>query len=112
MMTAMRELFVDMGVPDAEVLQEAFVSRPPVETINGTEAMLTADDDDAERRRIANVIFTRSRKTAELVDGQTVLEAAEDAGIDDPVRVPVRHLRPVQDASRLGPRDAWRSRMR
>ncbi len=85
MMTAMRKLLVDLGVPDAEILQEEFVSRPPVETINGVEAMPTAaDDDDASDGAPANVVFTRSRKTAELVDGQTVLEAAEDAGIDIP----------------------------
>ncbi len=30
MMTAMRALLVGMGVPDAEVIQEAFISRPPV----------------------------------------------------------------------------------
>ncbi|MEP6916333.1 MAG: 2Fe-2S iron-sulfur cluster-binding protein, partial [Acidobacteriota bacterium] len=81
MMTAVRQLLVGMGVPDAEILQEAFVSRPAVEA--GTDSPAMAEDAPPDGT-IASVVFRRSDKTAELAPDQTVLEAAEDAGVDIP----------------------------
>jgi len=95
MMTAMRRLLVDqLGIPDAEVLQEAFVSPPasaspasddvPVgaapapETSAGPAA---GGDGEARTGELARVRFQRAGKTADLPTELTVLEAAEDAGV-------------------------------
>ena len=74
MMTAMREILVGMGVPDAEVLQEAFVSRPPVDA-GVTAAGESAPDPDA------SITFRRANRAVDAVGDRTVLEAAEDAGV-------------------------------
>jgi glycine betaine catabolism B len=86
MMVAMRKLLVGMGVPDAEVLEEAFLSPP-------SPAAETATDDAAAPAVAAvepatgeapNVRFQRAGKVAELASGLTVLECAEDAGVSIP----------------------------
>lgn len=83
MMTAMRQILVGMGVPDADVHQEAFVSRPPVEeTSPDTEG--AAVDVAPIDGTVANVAFRRSGQTVELPADQTVLEVAEDAGVAIP----------------------------
>jgi len=83
MMTAMRESLVEMGVPDADVLQEAFVSRPAVESRADTDADV-ADEPPLPDGTVANIVFRRAGKTAELSRDQTVLDAAEEAGVDIP----------------------------
>jgi ferredoxin len=81
MMTAMREILVGMSV--LEVLQEEFVSRPEVET--PTEASDSSAVEDPLATGVpANVVFKRAGRTAELPWEQTVLEAAEDAGVEIP----------------------------
>jgi len=83
MMTAMREVLVGMGVPDAEVLQEEFVS--PVSSDSPAVAGATSTaEDPLPDGAIPNVIFKRSGKTVELPADQSVLEAAEMAGIELP----------------------------
>jgi ferredoxin-NADP reductase/DMSO/TMAO reductase YedYZ heme-binding membrane subunit len=83
MMAAMREILGAMGVPDAEVLQEAFVSRPPVDAAEA--AAVTADAagplvvDGA-----ASIVFRRANRTVDAAGDRTVLEAAEDAGVAIP----------------------------
>jgi ferredoxin-NADP reductase/DMSO/TMAO reductase YedYZ heme-binding membrane subunit len=84
MMTAMRRLLVDeIGIPDAEVLQEAFVSPP---SPPAGETGLSAAPDDvaavAADAAPARVTFRRSGKTTET--SSTLLEAAEDAGVAIP----------------------------
>jgi ferredoxin-NADP reductase/DMSO/TMAO reductase YedYZ heme-binding membrane subunit len=80
MMTAMRSLFVAIGVPDAEVLEEAFVSPPAP-----SQAAIAEVPDEVEASgETPTVEFKRANKTAELPDGLTVLEAAEDAGVSIP----------------------------
>lgn len=81
MMTAMRQILVGMGVPDAEIHQEAFVSRPPVEESESSVDASAADEATADGVT-ANVAFRRSGQTVELEADQTVLEAAEDAGVN------------------------------
>jgi len=91
MMTAMRQLFVAIGVPDAEVLEEAFVSPPTRQaadaahetTVDAIAALATAVEADGESTESPTVQFTRANKSVELA-GLTVLEAAEDAGIAIP----------------------------
>jgi ferredoxin-NADP reductase/DMSO/TMAO reductase YedYZ heme-binding membrane subunit len=100
MMTAMREMLVGMGVPDAEIHQEAFVSPPAAEepATATAGAAAAASDGGAAATAVAtatavdaaegadgaegNVRFLRAGKTAELSAGLTLLEAAEEAGVD------------------------------
>jgi ferredoxin-NADP reductase/DMSO/TMAO reductase YedYZ heme-binding membrane subunit len=79
MMTAMRALLVGMGVPDADVHQEAFVSPPAVEP-GATDA---ATEAAVEPGGPANIQFQRAGKTAEATE-LTVLEAAEECGVEIP----------------------------
>jgi ferredoxin-NADP reductase/DMSO/TMAO reductase YedYZ heme-binding membrane subunit len=87
MMAAVRRVLVDgIGIPDAEVLQEAFVSPPSPTDPAGAIAV---EREDARTQPVsddvpARVTFERAGKTAELTTGLTVLEAAEDAGVAIP----------------------------
>jgi ferredoxin-NADP reductase/DMSO/TMAO reductase YedYZ heme-binding membrane subunit len=85
MMTAMRRLLVDqLHVPDAEVLEEAFVSPPaPASAADAADTADAAPASDAAPGEPGNVRFARAGKTAELVE-LTVLEAAEEAGVEIP----------------------------
>jgi len=80
MMTAMRGLLVAMGIPDAEIHQEAFISTPPVE--------ITPDMKEAEEALPDGVIpslsFQKSGVNAEQPAEQSILEVAEDAGVQIP----------------------------
>jgi ferredoxin-NADP reductase/DMSO/TMAO reductase YedYZ heme-binding membrane subunit len=94
MMTAMREVLVEIGVPDAEIHQEAFLSPPAAEEEEpaGDAAAASADAAAAlataleagEGGDVPNVRFLRAGKTADLPAGLTVLEAAEECGVDIP----------------------------
>lgn len=78
MMTAMRQLLVGMGIPDAEIHQEAFLAPPPmsIEEAAAAEAVEVADT--------ATIHFAKSGRTAEATRDQTVLEIAEENGISIP----------------------------
>jgi ferredoxin-NADP reductase/DMSO/TMAO reductase YedYZ heme-binding membrane subunit len=83
MMTAMRAVLVGMGIPDAEIHQEAFISTPAVaEPAPGTTADAAADEPLPDGA-VPNVSFERSGKSGEL-DDLTVLEAAEECGVAIP----------------------------
>ncbi len=86
MMTAMRATLVGMGVPDEDVWQEEFVSRPdPVEPAAGAVDVTPAVDEGAPGDSpIASLAFRRSGATVDLPADRTVLEAAEEHGIDLP----------------------------
>ncbi len=77
MMTAMRRLCVELGVPDAEIHQEAFISTPPL------EPGAPEPEVEAEPGAPANITFDRAGKKAEQTE-LTVLEAAEDCGVAIP----------------------------
>jgi ferredoxin-NADP reductase/DMSO/TMAO reductase YedYZ heme-binding membrane subunit len=83
MMTAMRAILVDMGIPDAEVLQEAFVSPPAAAPVAGGDAASDVQEPLADGMS-PNILFKRAGKSAELSLERTVLEAAEDVGVDIP----------------------------
>lgn len=88
MMAAMRELLVAMGVPDAEIHQEAFASPAGAdgaerESSAGPGAAATAAD-PADATEAGSVRFLRAGKTADLPASLTVLEAAEEAGVQIP----------------------------
>jgi ferredoxin-NADP reductase len=93
MMAETRTLLLCLGVPDAQIRTEAFVSA----ATTGDMPVLrsAADETPAERAMdgapliVANegmpaVTFRRSMKTADLPEDRTILEAAEDAGVDIP----------------------------
>ena len=87
MMTAMRALFRELGVPDADIHEEAFVS--PAAGAAATDASTSAapadaPTADAPTADAATVEFRRSGRRGELAAGLTVLEAAEDCGVDLP----------------------------
>jgi ferredoxin-NADP reductase/DMSO/TMAO reductase YedYZ heme-binding membrane subunit len=91
MMAAMRRLLVDeLGIPDGEVLQEAFVSPPALAPATGdAEASAAAPVESGPGvgpgdGAIASVRFLRAGKSAEAPAELTVLEAAEDAGVTIP----------------------------
>ncbi|MEO8701694.1 MAG: ferric reductase-like transmembrane domain-containing protein [Kofleriaceae bacterium] len=86
MMAAARALFVALGVPDAEVLEEAFVSPPaPKEMADAAVATAAAVEiDEVANGEIANVTFRKAGKMAELPSELTVLEAAEECGVSIP----------------------------
>ncbi|MEO5821401.1 MAG: 2Fe-2S iron-sulfur cluster-binding protein [Vicinamibacteraceae bacterium] len=79
MMAAMRETLVAIGVPDVEIVQEAFVSRPEVvdEALDGDAHAADAPLPGGETA----IVFRRAGCTVDAAPGQTVLEAAEDAGV-------------------------------
>jgi ferredoxin len=84
MMTAMREILVSMGVPDAEVLQEAFVSPASgAAAVNGQPAA-AASSELAVDGATGTIVFTKTGRTAELPAEQSVLEAAEASGVEIP----------------------------
>ncbi|MBA3819536.1 MAG: 2Fe-2S iron-sulfur cluster binding domain-containing protein [Deltaproteobacteria bacterium] len=112
----MRRLLVDeLGIPDAEVLEEAFVSPLPGAPAAPDEPPTGADDAAAP----ATVRFARAGRTIDVEPGLTLLEAAEDAGIAIPFEcrsgicgqcktrlISGRVTMPVQDA--LAPSDRAR----
>lgn len=79
MMTAMRKLLVGMGIPDAEVHQEAFISPKAIEPA----AAGAADEPALAEGEVVNISFAKSGTQTASAD-QTILEAAEDAGVDIP----------------------------
>ena len=83
MMTAMRTLLVAMGVPDAEILEEVFLS-PATTPSAGASNPPPEFDDAPDDGVVANVTFRRTNKMAELPTDVTVLEAAERVGVDIP----------------------------
>jgi ferredoxin-NADP reductase len=83
MMTAMREILVGMGVPDAEILQEAFVSRPAIE-VEASDGSAAAAEVLGEPDPSASIAFRRAGRSVDAVGDRTVLEAAEDAGVAIP----------------------------
>jgi ferredoxin-NADP reductase/DMSO/TMAO reductase YedYZ heme-binding membrane subunit len=81
MMSGMRKLLVGMRIPDAEILQEAFVSPPSAATSDRPTAPA---EEPLANGEIANILFKRAGKNVELLSELTVLECAEDAGVEIP----------------------------
>ena len=81
MMDAMRAILVDIGIPDDEIHQEEFVS-PPAPAPGEPEP---AEEELPAGNGVApNVRFERSGKATEVPRELTVLEAAEECGVDIP----------------------------
>lgn len=74
MMEAAKQMLAQLGVPAGQVETEVFVGKerpPPAST--GTVAPAVG---------VATATFARSRKSASLPPSKTILEAAEDVGVD------------------------------
>lgn len=85
MMTALRETLVGMGIPNADVWQEEFVSRPdPVAAMGDVEVAASSGGENLEDGATARVTFSRTGRTIDVPAGQTILEAAEAHSIDLP----------------------------
>jgi len=84
MMQATRALFVELGVPDADVREEAFVSPArPTQATAETATQMPPEPEEASDG-VANVSFQKTGKVAELPASLTVLEAAEECGVAIP----------------------------
>lgn len=93
MMAALRATLIEMGVPPAEILEEAFVSPPSADAeaspgagadaSPGADTSLARAAEPAAGSAAPTVRFQRARVSGPA-DGMTVLEAAEDAGVDIP----------------------------
>jgi ferredoxin-NADP reductase/DMSO/TMAO reductase YedYZ heme-binding membrane subunit len=83
MMAAMRQLLLGMGVPDAEILEEVFLSPATAASSSAADTPLGGDavPDDGG---VASMAFKRTHKVAEVPRSVTVLEAAESVGVEIP----------------------------
>jgi ferredoxin-NADP reductase/DMSO/TMAO reductase YedYZ heme-binding membrane subunit len=87
MMTEVRALLLGLGVPADRIKTEAFVSAATATAMPSTDDASTAPANlppGAASEGAPMVQFRRSMKSAELPPDRTVLEVAEDAGIDIP----------------------------
>lgn len=90
MMAAARRVLADLGVPEARVKTEAFVS-PGAPQVAAEPAAPANGDATAAGGAVGpatdvdpTVVFVTSRKAADLPQDKTVLEASEDVGVDLP----------------------------
>ena len=84
MMVAVRAALVAMGVPSADILEEAFVS-PPSAGVRRDGDPLSAEADDLDAAGAPSTVrFQRAGRTAGPGETLTVLEAAEEAGVAIP----------------------------
>ncbi len=84
MMAAIQDMLAGMGVPASHVHIEAFVSPPPAAEPPTAEPGEQEHEPFEEAAATATVRFESSGVTADLRDGKTLLEAAEEAGVDLP----------------------------
>jgi len=84
MMTAVRGMLIALGVADADILQEAFVSHPEVIDQGAPTLVDTPPVDTGLPDGETAIVFRRAGRTVDAPAGQTVLEAAEDAGVAIP----------------------------
>lgn len=90
MMAETRQLLLDLGVSDAQIRTEAFITAPAVSLAAGSDQQSTllpqAAAEQQGRAELTPPIidFRRSSATAEAAIGITILEAAEEAGLDLP----------------------------
>ncbi len=89
MMIAVRAQLASLCVPEARIKTEAFVSlaadtardRPTARAASTVESIRVAEEPLLANRMLPIIDFRRSMKLAELMPGQTILEAAEEAGL-------------------------------
>jgi ferredoxin-NADP reductase/DMSO/TMAO reductase YedYZ heme-binding membrane subunit len=87
MMGAVRAMLLEMGVAESGVHVEAFVSPPRApadESVREQKAREEAETPARDAGAMLSVRFSRSGVSADLSDGKTLLEAAEDVGVAIP----------------------------
>ncbi len=88
MMDAMKAVFAELGVPPANVHLEAFVSPPraPPPAADATVAEETREEakESPARGRAVTVQFAASGISTSVEEGETLLDAAEEMGVDIP----------------------------
>jgi ferredoxin len=92
MMTGTRAILLESGVSEGQIRTEEFTSaepaiamaRGPVEENLPLEVVSAGESHGLADGAIPTVHFRRSGKVAELPTGLTILEAAEDAGLEIP----------------------------
>lgn len=83
MMAAMRALVVGLGVDEARVFTEAFVS-PASPSASEPAGAVVDTEPAATGEGLVSINFARSKRTVEPAGDATVLEAAESAGVEIP----------------------------
>ncbi len=83
MMVATRALLTELGVAEADVHTEAFVS-PVSDVVGGEAESVRLDEAPAPRVGLVSIRFATSKRSAEVPRASTVLEAAESIGLDLP----------------------------
>jgi ferredoxin-NADP reductase len=92
MMTGTRVILLGLGVPEGKIQMEAFTAAEPniaiprgsIEKNLPLEVVSTGESIALAAGAIPTVHFRRSGKVADLPLGLTILEAAEDAGLEIP----------------------------
>ena len=86
MMDAMKALFADLGAPPENVHVEAFVSPPraPAPDASAAEEMIEESEESPARGRAVTVQFAASGASTSVEEGETLLDAAEEMGVDIP----------------------------
>lgn len=80
MMQSIRSAMVALGVPDANIAMEAFVSPKASETLSESLAANQTEATDRESHS-ATITFAKSNQTLNVEGSTTILEAAEQAGV-------------------------------
>lgn len=89
MMESLKVVLRDVGVPDDRVAVESFTRAIHPDTERQSEmppepAPVAAGSSGAAYAGVPSITFARSGKSAPIANGQTVLEAAEELGVDIP----------------------------
>tara|TARA_B100000989_G_scaffold289882_1_gene262343 strand:+ start:984 stop:2846 length:1863 start_codon:yes stop_codon:yes gene_type:complete len=77
MMKEMKEMLLELEVPQDMIKQESFGAEAKKNTLIKTEILKKSDNE-----RLAKITFSTSGKTTSLAPDQTVLEAAESIGVE------------------------------
>jgi ferredoxin-NADP reductase/DMSO/TMAO reductase YedYZ heme-binding membrane subunit len=86
MMDAMKALFSELGAPQENVHVEAFVSPPraPAADATAEEERIEEAEESPARGRAVTVQFAASGASTSVEEGETLLDAAEEMGVDIP----------------------------
>jgi len=90
MMTALKSMLAELGVPAEQIKTEIFIGRERPVALSGdveAKAQVAAAkppslSDDAPAPGVAVATFARSKRTAVLPPTKTLLEASEDVGVN------------------------------
>ena len=86
MMDAMKRVFAELGAPSENVHVEAFASPPRAPSLEASaaEEALEELEESPARGRAVTVQFAASGASTSVEEGETLLDAAEEMGVDIP----------------------------